>query len=176
MIKFLRVGKIIKAQGIKGEAKVFPTTSDVKRYDKLKKVYLVKDDDNTKDLSNQKMYDISYVKYLKDAVIVKFDGIDKIEDITHFIGYSLYIDRDDAITLDKNEYFLPDLINMDVKSVDDKLCGKLVDVIESKKSSCMVVKTDKKEYLIPMAVDYIDKIDFSKNLITIKLIEGILDI
>ena len=38
MDNLLRIGVISSTHGIRGEVKVFPTTDDVKRYNKLKKV------------------------------------------------------------------------------------------------------------------------------------------
>lgn len=176
MIKYFRVGKIIKPHGILGEAKVFPTSSEKNRYDRLFEVYFVNDENNENDLSNEKTYKVQNVKYLNDAVILKIQGIDSIEDIEKYIGYSIYIKRDEAIALCTNEYFIADLIGMNVKSVDGSFKGNVIDVIQSTMTACLVVSTSKKEVLIPIAVDYIDKIDVNNNVIDIKLIEGILDI
>ena len=40
MEEFLQVGAIANTHGIAGEVKVFPMTDDIKRFKKLKEVYL----------------------------------------------------------------------------------------------------------------------------------------
>lgn len=40
MEDFFRVGVIANTHGIRGEVKVYPTTDDINRFKKLKKVYL----------------------------------------------------------------------------------------------------------------------------------------
>ena len=60
--------------GVHGEVKVFPTTSDVKRYKKLKEVYL-----DTKDKMNESdmiKLTLTGVKFFKQFAIVKFEGYD----------------------------------------------------------------------------------------------------
>ena len=84
MDNLLRVGVISSTHGIRGEVKVFPTTDDVKRYSKLKNVIL----DTGKE---QLELEVQSVKYFKQFVIVKFKGIDNINDIEIYKGKELYV-------------------------------------------------------------------------------------
>ena len=47
MVKYLEVGQIVNTFGIKGQVKVKPFTDDIKRFDKLKEVYVDKDGTTT---------------------------------------------------------------------------------------------------------------------------------
>ena len=88
----LRIGIITSTHGIKGEVKVFPTTDDVKRFSKLKKVIL--------DTGKEKLdFEIQSVKYFKQFVIVKFKGIDNINDVEMYKGKELFVTRENAIKI-----------------------------------------------------------------------------
>ena len=87
MEKQLRVGVISSTHGIRGEVKVFPTTDDVKRFKKLKKVYL----DTGKE---QIPLEIEQVRFFKQFAILKFKGIDNINDIEKYKGKDILVDRE----------------------------------------------------------------------------------
>ena len=74
MEKYLRVGVITSPHGVRGEVKVYPTTDDPARFKKLKKVIL--------DMGReQRELAIESVKFFKNMVILKFKGIDNINDV-----------------------------------------------------------------------------------------------
>ena len=107
MEKQLQVGVISSTHGVRGEVKVFPTTDDVTRFRQLKKVYL--------DTGREMLpLEIQNVKFFKQFAILKFKGIDNINDIEKYRGKSLMIDREDAVDLDEDEYFIADMIGMKV--------------------------------------------------------------
>ena len=83
MEQFLQVGAITSTHGIRGEVKVFPTTDDPARFKKLKKVIL----DTGK---RQIDMEIQSVRFFKQFVIVKFKGIDNINDVEQYKGSSLF--------------------------------------------------------------------------------------
>ena len=99
MEQLLQVGVISSTHGVRGEVKVYPTTDDVNRFKKLKKVIL----DTGKE---QKELEIQSVKFFKQMVILKFKGIDNINDIEKYKGKSLYVTREHAVKLNKDEYLL----------------------------------------------------------------------
>ena len=95
----LRVGVIANTHGVHGEVKVYPTTDDMNRFKKLKQVIL----DTGKE---QRTLEISSVKFFKNLAILKFKGIDNINDIEKYKGKDLLITREQAVPLKKDEYFI----------------------------------------------------------------------
>ena len=90
MEQLLQVGVITQPHGVRGEVKVFPTTDDPVRFKKLKKVIL--------DTGKEKLdLEVEHVKFFKQFAILKFKGIDNINDIEKYRGKSLMIDREDAV-------------------------------------------------------------------------------
>ena len=74
MEDLLQVGVITTTHGVRGEVKVFPTTDDPARFKKLKNVVL----DTGKEMID---LEVAGVKFFKNMVIVKFKGIDNINEV-----------------------------------------------------------------------------------------------
>ena len=121
MQDLLQVGAIIKTHGIKGEVKVFPLTDDVKRFKKLKEVILEPEKDNM-------ILEIESVKFQKNLVILKFKGFDSINDIEMHVKKGIFVTRKDAVPLEEDEYFVADLIGLNVVTEDDEAFGVVKDV------------------------------------------------
>ena len=168
MEDFLQVGVIASTHGLRGEVKVFPTTDDARRFDDLKQVFL--------DTGREKLaLDISGVKYFKKFVIVKFKGIDHINDIEKYKGKALLVERSQAVPLGENEYFIADLIGMKVMS-DTGENGVLVDVIETGANDVYMVDfADLGKVMIPAIKDCILAVDMDEGFIKVHLLDGLAD-
>ena len=114
----LQVGIITASHGLKGEVKVYPTTDDPARFRRLKQVIL----DSGKET---RTLEIEGVKFFKQLVILKFKGLDDINDVEKFRKASLYVTRDNAVRLKKDEFFIADLIDMTVETEDGTVLGTL---------------------------------------------------
>lgn len=166
----LKVGVVTSVHGIKGEVKVFPTTDDSRRFKKLKQVYL----DTGKELLS---LEIEGVKFFKQMVILKFKGYENPDDVMKFRQKELWIDRKDAVRLSKDEYFIADLIDMDVCDEEGKLIGTLKDVISTGANDVYAVETPEgKEVLFPAIKQCILDVDTEARKMTVHVMEGLLDL
>jgi len=167
MEQLLQVGVISSTHGVRGEVKVFPTTDDVKRFKKLKKVIL----DTGKE---QLPLEIEGVKFFKQFVILKFRGIDNINDIEKYKGKSLLVDREHAVKLKKDEYFIADMIGMDVFTEEGELFGALKDVMETGANDVYIIEmTDGKEVLVPAITQWLLDVAIENRKMVIHLLEGL---
>ena len=166
----LQVGIITATHGLKGEVKVYPTTDDPGRFRRLKKVIL----DNGKvsvDL------EIESVKYFKQFVILKFKGLDDIEQVEKYRKASLYVTRDNAVRLKKDEFFIADLIDMKVVNEDGSPLGTLRDVITTGANDVYEVALDEGgTVLIPAIKECILDVDVENAVMSVHLLEGLLDL
>ena len=167
MEKQLQVGVISSTHGVRGEVKVFPTTDDVTRFRQLKKVYL--------DTGREMLpLEIQNVKFFKQFAILKFKGIDNINDIEKYRGKSLMIDREDAVDLDEDEYFIADMIGMKVYTEDGSEFGTLKDVMETGANDVYIIDSlEHGEVLIPAIKECILDVDMDEERMTIHLMEGL---
>lgn len=168
MEKLLQVGVISSTHGVRGEVKVFPTTDDMNRFKKLKQVIL--------DTGKEKMIlEVQGVKFFKQFAILKFKGIDNINDIEKYKGKSLFVDREHAVKLKKDEYFIADMIGMDVYTEDDKIFGVLKDVIETGANDVYEISSEQYgEVLVPAIKQCILKVDIENKKMIIHLLEGLI--
>lgn len=165
----LRVGVYANTHGIAGEIKVFPTTDDVTRFKKLKKIYL----DTGKEMLE---WEIANVKFFKNMVILKFKGINNINDIEKYKGKDLYITREQAVPLEEDEYFLCDVIDALVVTEDGAELGTVEQVLQTGANDVYVVKgKNKKEILLPVIKDCIIDIDFENKVVKARLIPGLIE-
>ena len=178
MEQFLRAGIISSTHGIRGEVKVFPTTDDAARFKEIRKVFL--------DTGRERMeLEIQSVRFFKQFVIVKFKGIDNINDIEKYkgcslyisreeAGCSLYISREEAAELDEDEYYIGDLIGMDVFTEEGHF-GVLRDVMETGANEVYIIDSDSHgEVLIPAIRQCVLDVDVEQNRMTIRLMDGLI--
>lgn len=168
MEELLQVGIISSTHGIRGEVKVFPTTDDVNRFRELKEVIL--------DTGREQLpLKIQNVKFFKQFAILKFQGIDNINDIEKYKGKSLFVTRDQAVPLGEDEYYIADLIGMEVTLEDGSYFGELKDVLETGANDVYVIETEEgKEVLVPAIHQCILDVDVEEKKMRIHLLDGLL--
>lgn len=168
MISELQVGVITQTHGIRGEVKVFPTTDDVSRFKKLKEVIM----DNGKERLNM---EIEGVKFFKQYAIIKFKGYDSINDIEKYKNAKLYVTRDKAVRLKKDEYFIADLIGMEVVTEEGGQFGRMKDVMVTGANDVYVVeREDGTEVLLPAIKECVKNIDMEQGQITVHIMDGLI--
>ena len=169
MDNYLRVGVIASTHGIAGEVKVFPTTDDNNRFKKLKQVFL----DTGKEYLE---LEVERVRFFKQMVIVKFKGINNINDIEKYKGKDLLVTRENAVPLEEDEYFIYDIMGAQVVDEEGKEIGTLVEVLATGANDVYVVKTPQgKEILMPVIDECILDIDFDNKVVTAHIMPGLLD-
>lgn len=167
MQKVLQVGTIIKTHGIRGEVKVYPLTDDVNRFKKLKEVILEPEKDNI-------TLEIEGVKFFKNLVILKFKGFDNINDIEMHVKKGIYVTRENAVECEEDEYFVADLIGLDVVTDENEEFGKVKDVIHTGANDVYVIDYNDKEVLVPAIKQCIKDISIKDNKMTIHLMKGLI--
>ena len=163
-----RIGQIVNTQGLKGEVRVYPYVDDINRFDNLESFYLDKNFD--------KKYEVERVRYKGNMVIMKIKDIDSIELAEKIKSKNLYISREDSVDLDEDEFFIADLIGLDVFTVAGDKVGVLKDVLQYSANDVYVVKGDNdKEYLIPSTLKFVPEINIEEKKMIIDPIKGMLD-
>ena len=166
-MQYLEIGQIVNTFGIKGQVKVVPFTDDVERFEELKKIYIVM-------RSSKKEVEIEDVKYHKNMVLLKFKGIDKIEDVEIFKNCYLEIDRKDGKKLEEGEYYIVDLLGLDVVTDEGINLGKLEDIYNTGSNDIYVVKDNLgKQVLLPCIKEVIKEVDLENKKITVHLLDGL---
>ena len=165
MDKYLEIGQIVNTFGIKGMVKVKPFSDDIRRFDKLKNVYIKKN-------SIEKKYIIEEVKYHKQMVLIKFKGIDKIEEAELLKNSYILINREDEEPLEEGVYYIVDLLGLDVYTDENILLGNLEDIYNTGSNDIYVVKDENgKQILLPGIPDVIKEVDIENKKIIVHLLK-----
>ena len=168
MTKYLEIGQIVNTFGIKGMVKIKPFTDDINRFDKLKKVYI-------KNKESKKEYQIQEVKYHKNMVLMKLEGIDTVEQADLLRQSYLLVNRDDEEPLEEGVYYIVDLIGLEVYTDEGVLLGNVDDIFNTGSNDIYVVKDGRgKQILLPGIPDVIKNVDLESGKIIVHLIPGLM--
>ena len=168
MTKYLEIGQIVNTFGIKGMVKIKPFTDDINRFDRLKKIYI-------SNKNGKKEYQIQEVKYHKNMVLMKLEGVDTPEQADLLRQSYLLIDRADEEPLEEGVYYIVDLLGLEVYTDDNKLLGKVDDIFNTGSNDIYVVKDEMgKQILLPGIPDVLTNVDLEKGRITVHLMPGLI--
>ena len=170
MERYLVVGKITGTQGIRGEVRVYPYTESPERFDELEHVFL--------DRSLTKKLVIETSRGKKNMAVLKFEGINSVEEAEKLKDMELLIDREtQGRELDEDEHYIVDLIGKKVIDAVHGLLGTLEDVLTHTGQDLYVVKLNStgKQLLIPGVKPFVEHVDLEAGEIHVRLIEGMLE-
>ena len=166
MEDYLMVGVIANTHGVRGEVKVYPTTDDVNRFKKLKEIYMG---------DEKAPLHIQSVKFQKNMVILGFKEYTSLNEVEGLRNKELYVDRAHAVKLQKDEYFISDLIGLKVMTDEGADLGELTDVMTTGANDVYVVKTtDGKEVLLPAIKECVLNVDMNERVMSVHIMEGLL--
>lgn len=167
MEDYFVIGKIVNTQGIKGDLRVVPTTDDISRFELLSSILV----DNKKQIVK---YDIENIRYHKNFIILKIKGIDDMTSAEKLKNSNIKISKQEALPLNEDEYYIRDLYDMNVVTNEGEELGKIIDIIFTGANDVYVIKNnEEKEILIPAIKQCILNVDIEKNIMTVKLLEGL---
>jgi 16S rRNA processing protein RimM len=168
MVEYLKIGQIINTHGVKGEVKVYPLTDNIKRFKGLKQVWMESPD-------GYRVVKIEGLKFVKDFPIMKLEGIITMNDAEKLRDQYIYVDRENAVKLPKDTYFISDLIGIQVFTEDKKSLGTLTDVIPTGANDVYeITPPEGRSFLIPAIGDVVLDVDIEGRRMVIKLLEGLI--
>ena len=145
--------------------KVYPYTDRPERFRELDSVW-----------AGGKEYPVTSVRYQKNMVLLRLEGITDRNAAEVMRGVDLTIDREHLRELDEDEYFIFDLIGLEAVDESGKHIGRVSDVIQNRAQDLYEIETDDgKKHLIPAVYEFIPEISLERGIMTIKPIPGLLD-
>lgn len=167
-MKYLKVGVIKSTHGLRGGMKVHPMTDDSSRFNHLRWVYVEGD---------QRKWMIKDVKIRPKDVVILLEGLESIEQVELLRGKHLYSDEEQRQELEKDRYYVADLIDLQVYHINGELIGYLKQVIPTGAHDVYVVRSidGKKEWMIPAVKAFVKAILLEEKKIIIEPIEGLLE-
>jgi 16S rRNA processing protein RimM len=165
----ITIGRIVKVVGLKGEVKVLPFTRDPKRFGRLLSVYIVSPE------GKERRSRIKGVRYGKGGVILSLEGYHTPEEASGLLNYLIKIPKRDLEPLPEGEYYIFELLGIEVFTDEGVSIGKLTDILSTGSNDVYVVRKGTNEYLIPAIREVVKEIDVERRKMVIHPMEGLLD-
>ncbi len=156
MLDKLKVGLIVKPQGIKGEVKIQPLTDDINRFKNLKEVII--DDKN---------YRVLKAVIGGGTVFLTISGISDRNTAETFRGKFLYVTRENAVPLEEGRYFIADIIGCELVNDKGEKLGQITDVTPNRVDVITVKKADGKIMRFPFLNDLVIDVDIINQKMTV---------
>ena len=154
--EYLRVGQIVRAHGVHGDVKIIPLTDDPARFRALKTAYL-------ETAGAYAPVAITGVRFQPDAVLLHLSDCDTVERAEALKNSYLCVSRENAIKLQKDTYFVADLIGCDTYDSNGKAYGKLTDVLETGANDVYEIEGGK--LLVPALKRVLHEVDVEQGRI-----------
>ena len=157
------IGKIVNTFGIKGEVKLTPYTDNVAKFKKIKNIYV----------ENEEM-EIEEAKLQNNFVILKLKAIDTMAQAEELRNKRVFIKRPEK-ELPEGEYYIADLIGLNVYTDEGELLGKVLDIYNTGANDIYEVETlEKKKVLLPAIKDVLKDINIAENKIVVHILKGLI--
>ena len=162
------IGKVVSAQGNKGEVNVLPLTDSIDRFNNLDNVFL-------RNKNSQTILNVEKIRIRKNIVILKLKDIENIQEAKMIVGSILEVERKNAVKLSKDTYFTFEIIGLEVYTENNIFLGKVENIVSTGSNDVYVVKRkDKEELFIPAIHDVVKNINLEKKRITINMVDGLI--
>lgn len=168
MEQYFEIGKITGTHGIRGTMRVFPTTEDPSRFERLKEIIV-------EIRGKRETFHIQKVAFHKQFVLLTVKEIIDINVAELYKNGRILIPDAMAIPLGEDEYYNRDLYGLKVVTEEGEELGEITEIFPTGSNDVYVVKKDGKgkELLLPAIKDCIKNVDLENGVMTVKLLEGL---
>ena len=165
--QLVHIGSFGRPLGLKGEVKIIVNIFEFNTI-KCMSSYLINE--------RGSIWNFQYLKIRKDKLIGKFQECNSRNCVEKLTGKKIFIDKRNLPKIKKNQFYVIDLINSKVKTINNELLGNIINIDNFGAGDLInIKKTNNKSFYIPMNEDNIVKVDIKKKLVIVNPIKGILD-
>jgi 16S rRNA processing protein RimM len=164
------IARIVKTRGLRGEVVADLLTDFPERFEGLEDVIL-----RPLDGAGRRELKIEKFWFQKGRVILKFAGLDTIEEAEKLRDRDVCVPEEDAVELEDDEFFDWQLAGCRVETIDGNAIGEVTEVMRTGGTEILVVAGDGKEYLVPFAETICTEVDIENKIIRVDPPEGLLD-
>ena len=176
-VEFVTIARVAKTQGRHGEVAATLLTDFPELFETRRKLFALGGAAGTKQsgTTERRRLDLDEHWFHKGMVVLKFAGVDSISDAEMLVGSEIQIPRSERADLGSDEFYVSDLIGCTVTD-SGKEIGRIKDVQFGSGEAPLLVIEGEKEYLVPFAAAYIEKIALEQKRLEMKLPEGLLEL
>ncbi len=168
MEDYIYIGRVANTHGVTGTLKVLPTTDDMTRFELLKTVLI----EDAKGVTQS--YTVKGVKYMNRFVLLTLKEVTDMDGAMRLKLGIIKVPKSEALPLKSDEYYISDLVGINVYEEGDKLIGPLVDIIFTGSNEVYVVQDGSANgLLLPAIKDCILKVDVAAGRMDVHVMEGL---
>jgi 16S rRNA processing protein RimM len=168
--EFVTIAKVIKPQGRRGEVAAALLTSFPERFAARERLYaLSADGKQRRELRLEDHW------FHKGQVVLKFAGVDEISQAEELVGSEIQVPREERAALEEGSVYVSDLVGCAVFDAGREI-GTVHDVQFGSGEAPLLVIKGAREYLVPLAAAYIEKMSPAEKRLEMKLPEGMLEL
>lgn len=166
---FVRIGKVLRPQGLRGAIRVQPCTASRENILAYTRVFLSASDEVEK-----REYTVVQARLDKTAAVLSLAGCTNRIEAEMLRGYSLWLYSEDLPQLDADEFYLHTLMGKEARTADGKIIGRICAVVDTEAHPLLVLRDGAQERLIPAVAAFI--IQINAEAVVLALPEGLLEI
>lgn len=160
------IGKITSAVGLKGEVKVYNYSDSIEIYEETPQVYV-----------GDELMDVISVRQQKNMVVLRLSGFTDRDAAERARGREIFVTEADLPELPEGQFYVRDLIGMQVVTEEGEDLGEVTDVIQNTAQDLFEVELPEgRKVLIPKVDAFVRSIDGEARTVTVRLQEGLLDL
>ena len=164
---FITIGEVVKTRGLRGCMKVLSYVDTADISGELEFVYV---QDNSE---QRKLFNISKIDIYGKFLFIELATIDNVDLAKTFVGSKIVVHRSKLKELPEGEYYWRDIIGLNVYNEEGKLLGQIESVFPTGSNDVYVCKGEEREILLPAIAEVIQFIDIDKQVMKVKLMEGL---
>jgi 16S rRNA processing protein RimM len=175
--EFVTIARVAKTQGRHGEVAATLLTDFPELFETRRKLFALTDSGKQSGAAepSRRKLDLHEHWFHKGMVVLKFTGVDSISDAETLVGSEIQIPRSERAALGSDEFYVSDLAGCTVTD-SGKEIGRIKDVQFGSGEAPLLVIQGEKEYLVPFAAAYIERIALEQKRLEMKLPEGLLEL
>lgn len=167
-MQWVPVGKLVKPHGLKGEFKFKPEVEDEELFENLRTARLENDAETASPRT------VVSLRGHGLRLILKLDGINRLEEAEPLCGQTLLIPESDFPPLPDGQYYFFQIKGLKTYDEDGQYYGTVSDIIETGSNDVYVVRDGSKELLLPVIDEVVRSVDLDQNKLIFHVIDGLL--
>lgn len=162
---FIAIGKISQPHGTKGYLKAFPYSEIPDRFLGVKIIYMETE-------LGMQGFIVEDIQVRGRFSLLKFKHFETRDAVKKFSGKELFLPEEQRIEMPEGDYFVHDLIGLQVFDVQGNLLGTLEEVWINTGNDVYVVRRNGDEILIPAVSEFVKEVNVTTGRMVVHLIEG----
>lgn len=169
--EYLVLGEVLRPHGVRGELRIRILTDYPERIGDLKTVYLGTDIESPA----LKPYSVVGMRMHQNYGLLTLQDITSRDKADRLRGQLIMVDIDHAVPLEEGEFYLFELLGLEVKTETGESLGTISEIIETGANDVYVVDSPRYgEVLVPVTEETVLETNIPAGIVTVRLPEGLI--